>query len=179
MDEQAKIEEARYFLGQICATVNHRDQFNHNLSAFLSAARSCLQYAHKEASAKPGGQAWYDGQVAGKPVAKFFKDKRDINIHVKPVKPSAKIAVSLSDHLFVSDSVSFIIQRKDGTIEMPALQPAPPPPPAPTEPAPSVQYQYFFQDWLGHEDVITACELYINEVQAIVSDGNANGFVAH
>lgn len=177
MHEQSKIDEARYFLGQLRALVNERDQFNYNLSAFLSAARSPLQYAHKEASAKLGGQVWYDAQVAARPVVKFFKDKRDISIHANPVKPSAKIAVSVTDRLFISDSVSVTIHRKDGRTETVVSQPDPLPPP-PEEVASSVEYKYFFQDWSGTEDVIALCEMYVNEVQAIVADGQTNGFLS-
>jgi hypothetical protein len=86
MHEQAKIEEARYFSEQLSALVNERDKFKFSLSAFLSAARSALQYACKEAKDKAGGQAWYDGQVTAKPVVKFFKDKRNVSIHEKSVR---------------------------------------------------------------------------------------------
>ena len=53
MNEQEKINEAHYFLEQLSALGNERDKFRYNLSAFLSAARSPLQYACNEASHKP------------------------------------------------------------------------------------------------------------------------------
>jgi len=177
MHEQVKIEEALYFLRRLHELVNERDQFNYNLSAFLSAARSPLQYAHKEVSAKVGGIAWYNSQVAASPVVKFFKDKRDISIHASPVKPSATIAVSVTDRLFISDSFSVTIYRKDGTIETTSSEPTPQPQ-APVEVASSVEYKYFFQDWSGTEDVLALCEIYVNAVQSIVSDGRANGFLS-
>ena len=84
MHEQTKINEAKYFLTQMTALVDDRAAFNFNLSAFLAAARSALQYAYEAAKSKPCGQAWYDSQVGGKPVVKFFKDKRNVSIHVNP-----------------------------------------------------------------------------------------------
>ncbi len=176
MHEQHKIDEARYFMRQLRDSVNERDPFNYNLSAFLAAARSALQYAHKEVANKPNGQAWYNGQVSAKPVVKFFKDKRDVNIHANPIKPSAKISVSVTDQIFISDSFSATIHRKDSTTETVVSQPSPPPPP-PKEVKSSVEYEYFFQDWSGSEDAITLCEQYVNEVQAIVADGLATGFL--
>src|SRR4029077_18270659 len=102
MHEQTKINEAKYFLAQMTALVDDRAAFNFNLSAFLAAARSALQYAYEEAKSQSGGQAWYDGQVGGKPIVKFFKDKRNVSIYVNPVSPSAKIGVSVTEILCAS-----------------------------------------------------------------------------
>ena len=183
MHEQTKINEAKYFLAQMTALVDDRAAFNFNLSAFLAAARSALQYAHNEAKSQSGGQAWYDGQVDGKPVVKFFKDKRNVSIHVNPVSPSARIGVSITEAIIhVGDSSSVTIDRADGTIEeeksSSSLPPPPPSPPPPTETgSSSVSYEYFFSDWPGSEDVLQLCQTYITEVEAIVSDGVANGFL--
>jgi len=73
MHEQTKINEAKYFLIQMTALVNDRAALNFNLSAFLAAARSALQYALKEAKSQSCGQAWYDGQVAEKLLVKFLR----------------------------------------------------------------------------------------------------------
>jgi hypothetical protein len=174
MHEQAKIDEARYFYSQMCGLVNNRAKFNFNLSAFLSAARSVLQYALKEAQTKTGGQAWYDGQVASNPVVKFLKDKRDISIHATPVRPSARIEATVSDTIHISDSVSVKIERKDGTTEETQILPTPPPP---KQGETSVEYQFFFQDWTGSDDVVTLCKRYLKEVETIVADGVSNGFL--
>ncbi len=49
MHEKDKIIEAEYFYSRMKQEQHDRDAFRHNLSAFLSAARSVLQYALKEA----------------------------------------------------------------------------------------------------------------------------------
>jgi len=177
MHEQTKINEAKYFLGQMNIVVNDRAVFNFNLSAFLAAARSALQYAHKEAIPQSGGQAWYDGQVAAKPIVKFFKDKRDISIHEVPVSPAAKIGVSITETIHIADSVSVTICRKDGSIEeeQPLSPPAQTDPSAGTEPA--VTYEYFFSDWPDDEDVLHLSQKYITEIEAIILDGVAKGFL--
>jgi len=178
MHEQAKIKEAGYFLDQLPKLVNEREKFNYTLSAFLSAARSALQYAYKEAASKRGGQAWYEGQVATKGIVKFFKDKRDISVHVDPVNPAAKIGVFLTDKVVLSDSCSVTIQRKDGTTESP--ESTSPPSVTPEEPnkiESAAEFEYFFQDWPGHEDVLTLCVTYLAEVESIVSGGVAKGFL--
>src|SRR5882724_9529049 len=116
MYEQAKIDEAEYFLGEMGRTAADRRAFNFSLSAFLSAARSAVQYALKEAG-KTGGQAWYDAAVARRPILAFFKDKRNVSIHEGPVTPSATIGVHLSDTIHFSDSVTVSVVHADGTVE--------------------------------------------------------------
>lgn len=55
MYEQEKLDEARYFLSQMAMSADQPRAFRYELSAFLSAARSALQYALDEARAKVGG----------------------------------------------------------------------------------------------------------------------------
>ena len=59
------------------AEVNTPENFQYELSAFLSAARSILQYSLKEAQHKSGGQKWYDDYIAGSAILVFFKDKSE------------------------------------------------------------------------------------------------------
>jgi hypothetical protein len=170
MHEQAKIEEARHFLRQLSIVVNERGIFNYTLSGFLSAARSALQYTHKEAKPKTDGQAWYDGQISAHPLVKFFKCKRNVNIHEKPISPPAKITVGAKNNVSLSESVSVTIFRADGTTE--TRHSASPSRSSPQdEPEASVTYDYFFEDWSGNEDVITLCQRYLREVEIIVADG--------
>jgi hypothetical protein len=67
MNERYKIGEAKFFLSRMEESVEDRVEFRYYLSAFLSAARSVLQYA-KEESSKKGRQQWYDETVAGNDV---------------------------------------------------------------------------------------------------------------
>ncbi len=176
MHEQTKLDEAKYFLAQMCSVMNDRTAFNFNLSAFLAAARSVLQYAHKESQPQQGGPAWYDNAIAQHNTVRFFKDQRDISIHANPISPSATINVSVTDTLHLSDSVSATIVRNDGTVEeIPASPPAPNPTPAKSES--TVTYQYFFTDWNGSDDVITLCGSYIAQLESIVADGCTKGFL--
>ncbi len=64
MHEQAKIDEAAHFLNKMRHSVNNPTAYNHEFSAFTSAARSVLQYTLDEAKSKRGGQKWFDTQVA-------------------------------------------------------------------------------------------------------------------
>jgi hypothetical protein len=84
MHEEYKLNEAQYFLKRMRAERDNRTAFRFELSAFLGATRSVLQYARKEAKGKPGGPGWYDRAVKAERLLAFFKDKRDTNIHTTP-----------------------------------------------------------------------------------------------
>lgn len=55
MNEKDKLEEARWFYAEMVKRQENRKIFKYNLSAFLSSARSVMQYSLKEAKTKNGG----------------------------------------------------------------------------------------------------------------------------
>lgn len=119
MNEIKKLEEAKYFFTQMMDYQQNRDIFIYNLSAFLSAARSVLQYAKEEAKSKPGGQAWYDNLMKSSPELKFFKDKRDLNVHDKPIHTKANyiLHAETARYLLSFGSVSMTVYDKDGNVK--------------------------------------------------------------
>jgi hypothetical protein len=88
MHERCKLTEARYFMQRMLAEHDDPTSFRHELSAFLGAARSVLQYARKEAKGKPEVQEWYDQAVKAEPLLAFFRDRRNENTHTRPVNPA-------------------------------------------------------------------------------------------
>ena len=81
MNERSRLAEARHFLDRMYAERGNPSAFARELSAFMVAARSVLQYALQEAKLKPGGQQWYDRAMAAEPLLRFFKDKSGPLIH--------------------------------------------------------------------------------------------------
>ena len=116
MHEQTKLAEARYFHSRMLAELNDRERFTYNLSAFLSSARSVLQYALEEAKNKKGGQQWHDKQKIRSSVLSFFQDKRNINIHIEPVKPFKNTNVGVTVNLGISVSATAIHRDAKGNI---------------------------------------------------------------
>lgn len=178
MNETKKIAEAEYFLAQMQKEENNRDAFTFNLSAFLSAARSVLQYASNEAESKPSGKKWYETFMANSPILRFFRGKRNINIHVEPVEIALSVNVTVHDTIHFSESVLVVKRDKDGNvvdqISTGPIEPAP----APPAPEATIQYRYTFPDWQGNEDVKTLAQAYLNELKALVQDGTAKGFLS-
>jgi hypothetical protein len=154
MHERSKLTEARHFLERMRAETGNPSTFTRELSAFMAAARSVLQYALKEAKLKTGGQQWYD-QAAAHPLFRFFKDQRDVNIHRKPVDLTRKWTAESASLLNIGhDDDEFLIPYPHTrTVE-----------------------HYEFQDWPG-EDVIDLSLRYCDLLDALVEDGVAKGWI--
>jgi hypothetical protein len=116
-----KLAEAKYFYDRMVEVQNtvvshNREYFIYNFSAFLSASRSVLQYMLEEIEQKKDpiqqleARQWYDKKMAASPRLKFFKDKRDINIHVSPIKPIGHIIAIVPGP--VAFRYSFSVKRK-------------------------------------------------------------------
>lgn len=181
MHESQKLKEAWYFLGQMHASVRDPHAFVHCLSAFLSASRSVAQYALKEAQAKSGGQAWYDGEVqaAKRPQMSFFKDERDVNIHAKPVGPKAVFTVEAHITLHIGGAADYrvrFLNDQGQPVEITSQPPEPEHSAAPAPPAKQPELRYEFADRPG-DDLLVLCEQYLKELETLVKRGQQAGFV--
>lgn len=178
MNEKEKLEEARYFYSRIQAEVNDPKAYQYNLSAFLSAARSVLQYAKEEAKTKSGGQAWYDKHVSNSSILPFFRDKRDVNIHTEPVKPRKDYDVSIKATLHLSSSLSVKLKDEKGNvIDQRCIKEAKPPNELPAG-STTVEIRYRFSDWSGGEDVTELSQKYLHELEDVIDDGIKRGFIS-
>jgi hypothetical protein len=179
MFEAKKIREAEFFYALLLEeeqTINDSpDRFGWYLSAFLSAARSVLQYVHKEAvgervsiphtpcssttlrGGKPGGQVWYDTAVSKSHVLQYFKEKRDVNIHKQPINAIREFELLIDDSIWMG---------------------AAPPIPGHVSWPVKVTDKYKFDDWPGTEAILTLCIKYVRELRALVQDGQARGLLS-
>jgi len=175
MYELEKIKEAEYFYCQMIKEKDNRDNLKFNLSAFLSSARSVLQYAYKEVKDKNGGPSWYNSQVSNNKALTFFKDKRDINIHTEPVSVKRDIAIHLSETIHIGDPVLMTVKDKEGNVKSQSrsyLQPF-----KSAVDNKMVEIKYIFEDWVGDEDMFFICQEYLKELKAVVEDGKNRGLL--
>lgn len=178
MNKREKIKEAEYFLKRMREELDNRVNFEYDLSAFLSAARSVLQYAYEEVKkARTKEMKWYENSVSGSPTIKFLKDKRDNNIHVEPVKPRADFYVEITEHAVVSVSLEDEKKDKDGKVIAGASSEKPNQKSEKPKTSVVEGVNYKFRDWEGSEDVIALCEDYVQELKKIVKDGVSKGFI--
>ena len=176
MYEESKLNEARYFYSRMVSETDNRQNLLFDLSAFLSAARSVLQYALKEAQNKSGGQQWYDNQVASSGVLTFFRDKRDINVHTQPIQVNQHISIQLTDVVHISDSIHIKKFDQNGKLIGEYYSEPSQPPPMHDIP-PIVSDRFTFPDWIGNEDVLQLCDLYLKQLECAVVDGQSKGFL--
>ena len=159
-------------------SINHEtEEFHFELSAFLSSARSVLQYANEEARTKQNGTSWYVNYVTGHSVLKFFKDKRDINIHAEPVKTHKHMEVTDYIDFQISESVHIEVTKEDGTKEVRESTDKPPKK-AGKHLKTTYKESYFFTDWSGHENVIELCDKYVDELEKFIKDGCIKGILS-
>jgi len=176
MNERYKIGEARFFLARMEESVEDRGSFRYYLSAFLSAARTVLQYALEESERKNSRQ-WYDDTVGKFKLMKdFFKDKRDANIHrEEPIDPSRHVTIANSEGVGVISAASEVFfNDKPVKMERPAEEP---PPLKPPERRHEDTVRYRFNDWSSPEDVIGLSHRYIDELESFIQSGMKIGIL--
>lgn len=182
MQEQDKITEAEYFLKKIIEENANPQAFTYNLSAFLSAARCVLQYAMVDTKKIKGGQKWYNNWMSTNRYFSFFKDERDMNIHVKPVAPAIGVTITPSPVTVRASlgSFSIIIKDIDGTT-ISAETVLPPPDPIRNEhlPPTTARYRYSFANWSDNTEITTLLQKYLDDLRRFVAEGVARGFLTN
>lgn len=169
-DTREKLREAKYFLERMKEEQSNRDTFKYNFSAFLSAARSVTFIMQGEFKNVHGFEKWYKekrSEMQNDESMKFFNKKRRMTIHQQPVRPHAHVNTSISEHITISDSISIVITRADGTVERRESEPMSPPAPAKTEV--TTEWRWYFDDF-PEKDVVTASEEYIVKLENLVEE---------
>jgi hypothetical protein len=180
MHEANKLEEAEYFLMQMVSAAEDREAYKYNLSAFLSAARSVLNYAKTEAKQKSGSHVWLNNYESASPVVKFFIRRRDVNIHTEPVSPAKENQVHIEDTLHFSGTVEAVVIRNGTPVTGPQQQQSSRLAEGTNWPYPSkvtMSYAYRFSEWPGSEDLPTLCRIYLTELRRLVADGQSKGYL--
>lgn len=171
MHEQAKLNETEYFLRGMQREKNEPDHFRYELSAFLSAARSVLQYACKEAESKQGGQKWYDQHMQDR-VLRFFRKERNLDIHKRPTRSNAEYHVRVVDNVYVVDPLPPVTAQGD-VVRMDPRSAGPD-----SLGSETVNVDYYFGNWQnGNSEVLALCRDYLIRLQTVVADGRAKGLL--
>ena len=137
----------------------------------LSAARSVLQYAREEAkNGQAGGLAWYDQKVSGDKVLRFLKDKRDLNIHHRPLKPAKHVLLRSAGRIYFTGSLGIEIHRSDGSAEIREDHDEPTPLKSDAEES-WRETRWYFHDWPGSDDVVSLCSQYLAALTQFVDEG--------
>jgi hypothetical protein len=115
LNERYKIGEAKFFLARMEESFHDRETFRYYLSAFLTAARSVIQYAREESRSK-GRQQWYEETIAGNNILSHgsqttvrnrFADWPETGDRVGSSKRYSKDLISLS-HRYIEELEKFV-----------------------------------------------------------------------
>jgi hypothetical protein len=174
MHERDKAAEAEFFLTLMEERSNSAKEFQHCLSAFVSSARSGLQYALEEARSK-NQQSWYENAMRSSPILTFFRDKRNINIHERPLALMQQTTLTETVHVNISESLLIEVTREDGTSETREIANAPAP--VRQHSSSRVETQYIFDDWPGTDDVLALSKKYLAELKALIEAGVKAGHI--
>lgn len=158
MHERYKLTEARHFLTRMLVERDNPTNFRFELSAFLAAARSVLQYVLKEADTVTGGKLWYAKVMTRDPLLVFFKDQRDANIHTAPVSPATNMSTHIAEYLCIEED-----NGEDTIVPLRHY---------------TSSYRHRFTAWAGNEDVLELAERYLVALQVLVEDGVSQGFIS-
>jgi hypothetical protein len=183
MHEKEKLKEAQFFLDRMKENVDNTEDFKFNLSAFLSASRSVLYYALEEVK-NTSHQNWHDSKISGSTIFKYFKDKRDISVHIKPIRPGRNINIVINETINISAAVSVSLQVTDnnGNVVSESKsvednQVKKEKPRKEKTKGATVQIEYIFSDWVGTENVIILSEKYLSELEQFVDEGIRLGYL--
>lgn len=183
MNESRKLLESKYFYERMMENLNDNKtkQFSFNLSAFLSSSRSILQYSYKKAEEKDMLNV-YQELVSSNEILSFFKDKRNINIHEKPVNPNTKLTVNDTISVSVSvERIKWVKYDKNGNVieenESFNREENKPKFKKTKRDSNGAKIEYIFGDWEGNEDILTLTKKYIKELEKFISEAKEVGLI--
>ena len=160
----SKIREASYFLKQMGACSENHEEFRFNLSAFLTSSRTASQYV-LEAARKKQKESWYENYVRNTKFMKYFKEKRNFNIHEKNIPLSRDVELALSiigtkvfvdkgEKKYFSPGKEFMEVKRNEKVS-----------------------NFEFTDYPGKEDVLTLSTKYLKELKDFVVDAQKNNII--
>ena len=163
-----KLDEAEYFRRGMDRVANCPTSFRHELSAFLSAARTVMQYLTKECE-KEGCLRWYEDKMDDQ-MFKFFRCLRNMNIHDHPIRPREDVTLKQNERLGVSDEL--LIKRTDKNGNPSQAEKVAGTRSRAQEPTESERtVKYSFVDWpCDQKDVQKLCDKYFGALKAVLDD---------
>lgn len=169
-----KLNEAKYFLGQIKRSLDDPEILGFNLSAFVSASRSVTFFMQKEFKESLRFENWYldmQKKMKGDCILRFFNSLRVCNVHIRSIMINRHISIHLREppiQIFESVGVKVIrngkvIQESSSplTISSPSRDP-------PSYDS-SREVKMHFEE-KPDEDGYELCEEYLKRIENIIEE---------
>ena len=176
MHEDQKLEDAADLLDEMIAAQNDPSTFRRKLAAFLSAARSVLQYAHKAVETNSAGLKWYEAAISKSRFIALMRDQRNTDVHHEPVRPDNDVDVKIAAGLSMTGELGMV--QKNAEQEILGDYASAEPIAASAEPSvTTAEYTYFFKGNRAAGDIISLSKSYLTELRKVVAAGRAIGFL--
>lgn len=153
MNERFKYGEASYFAGHLADPAIEYTKFRYELSAFLSASRSLLQFARHQVKQRRGGLEWYDSWVRKEPLIVFFRNQRNDNVHRSPVQVPRVFRKVVSDHITIGEDLRIPLTHV------------------------STEVEYRFDSWPGPESAVELIQQYLVTLDRFLVVGVSEGWL--
>lgn len=177
-----KLNEAEYFLAQMKTTMDNKNAFRYNLSAYISALRSTTMFMQKEYAHTPNFPSWYPTkrtQMEADKILSFFIHQRNLTIHTKPIETHAQVqfhSPAMDLRKFIGEPLSFTITASVEESGKPVMQVTNIVDPAGVIAGEaSTETQWLFDDLPQEDnpenkDVFVLCTEQLDKIAAIVSE---------
>lgn len=158
-----KLNEAKYFLGEMRRVSSDSDQFRYTLTAFLAAIRSITQIMQKEFSNKVDFGEWYaqkQREMGDNPILKYLHRQREITYHEHPVLP---YPIGITDQSTTGTGMNVVLTGTGSSVSLSYARLVLPIIPS------SRNIKYYFDDIQSRDkDVIAICREAVDALEAIV-----------
>lgn len=177
---ERKAREAERHLKGLGEALGDQEAFEDHLSAFLSAARSVIDFLRTEYSKVKGFRVWMRGELRrlhGDVDVGFMFRKRILVVHVQYPTTNLEGEVSYAVDVVLVDG-AHIERVHDGEV-VESRDYAPPPKEPQTEGSPTVTHRRFFAD-RPDEDVVSLCRAFLDRLRQVVEEAetlSAKGFL--
>lgn len=153
-----KLAEAEYFLKMMNDHYEDVEALNYNYSAFLNASRSVIQYIFEEVEHKPTERALYDRFTGNNSIIKFFRDKRNLNIHHYPIKNEKKSVIVQMECTY---TIKGQLESPEESLKFPL----------------STTVNKIENCDSKEQEIVNACDDYIQEIKKLLIDGKNKGYI--
>lgn len=160
-----KLNEAKYFLGEMKRVSQVLDNFRYELTSFLAAIRSVTQIMQKEFTAKSGFSDWYSKkqeEMKSNSILKYLHRQRAITYHERPVLP---YPIGTKEKIVDGAWTNIILAGTGSPLDLSSSFMIP------SSIQPTTRVKYYFDDIDNKEkDVITICQEAVSAIENIVNE---------
>jgi hypothetical protein len=96
---QDKLSETEYHLLRLKDTIDDKNNFKHEINAFIVSAQSIVSIINRRYKHLDGFKGWFDNYTKGNDLLTFFRTQRNLTVHEKTITPTADVILRINEYL--------------------------------------------------------------------------------